>query len=627
MAKILIVEDHAVIREPIEVALDSAGFETVAVSNGAKGLTAFAEHRPDMVLLDLAMPEMDGLTMLRALRAMPGGRDVPVIILSAISDKNKIVQAAALGIAGYVLKSRFSLRELLTLIRDNLPDAGKVESNVPQRAAANADVANAAASPVQVSEPRQDSEPASQDDSLDERSALVTPAEGSTEAEGALGASGREQLRAVSPVSTRNEIMKQLGVVTELKGFSPAVSEVLRLTSSPRCSMESVSRAISRDHGLALKILKLANSAVYTRGEPVDAVAKAVLRIGLGQIREVVLNLAVIDKFADAAAGEYIDVGQFWEHAIATGIIAAELARVRNEKEVDAAFTAGLLHDVGRLLMLEALQEKYTAVLECADRLRLPTEQVEQHMLGLQHAEVMEYTLKSWKFSKQLVTPVVLHHLSAGNIRTTAPQQVHEVATIALANRLAHALLLGHAGNQQIYPTEDLCELLRLESSVIEHIESLAPDETVKMKFALLAVSAQPNWAQLSVIHRDAIGTDFVPLYVSEAPALDAHRIFCDVLSMQSNDDTVLQANVGVISIRNGRDVDALWTRFQNAEKKAGAEKLPVIFISPTGKIAPPAPMTAGRRVVQLATPFAVKRFVEIVKSLLAPSEAVREAA
>jgi HD-like signal output (HDOD) protein/DNA-binding NarL/FixJ family response regulator len=611
LSKILIVEDHAIIREPIEVALDNAGFEVIVATNGVAGLLAFNEHKPDLVLLDIAMPEMDGLAMLRKLRTFPGGADVPVIMLTALADKNKVVEAAALGIKGYVLKSRFSLHELLTLVRNQLPDPALLAKVVAKPQA-----------------------PAGASDGADDETAAMpgTRARGSslTEAGGktpAAATGGRDGLSTIRPLLTRNEVVKRLGATSELKGFSPAVAEVLKLTSNARCSMESVAKALSRDHGLALKVLKLSNSAVYTRGEPVDSVSKAVLRIGLGQIRQAVLNIAVIDRFTDAAAGEFIEVGQFWEHAIATGIIAAEITHVRSEKEADAAFTCGLLHDVGRLLLLEALKEEYTAVLQTASRLQVPVEQVEQHMLGLQHSEVMEHTLQLWKFSKQLVTPVVLHHLSAGNIRTTAPQQVHEVATIALANRLAHALLLGHAGNQIIYPTEDLCELLCLDEKLIERIETWAPEETVKVKFALLAVSNQSNWEPLSVTHRQTMGAPFVPVYASSTPVFDAHRMFCKGLTAEPTEDEELAANIGVVSFRNAREVEQVWGKFVSAETKAGAVSLPVMLLSPTGKIAPPEPTLSGRKVVQLATPFAVHRFVDVVHDMLAPAEGQREAA
>ena len=94
--------------------------------------------------------------------------------------------------------------------------------------------------------------------------------------------SGGNTMRSLKPIISRSEITELIDKCGELKGFSPAVAEVLKLTSNDRGSIEHVTKAISRDHAIALKILRLANSAVYTRGEPVDSVLQAVLRIGLG---------------------------------------------------------------------------------------------------------------------------------------------------------------------------------------------------------------------------------------------------------------------------------------------------------------------------------------------------------
>ena len=123
--------------------------------------------------------------------------------------------------------------------------------------------------------------------------------------------------------------------------MSSTVAQVLKITQNPRCSIESVANVIRQDHAISLKILKLANSAVYSRGEPLETISKAVMRIGLTQIRQMVMNIGVLDQFSQMEAGRQIDLPQFWEHSIAVGFIAAELARClgRKELQIEAAFT------------------------------------------------------------------------------------------------------------------------------------------------------------------------------------------------------------------------------------------------------------------------------------------------
>src|SRR5688572_17271862 len=100
------------ISEPISLALSNSGFKTVQACNGAQGLQELARSKPDLILLDLIMPVMDGISFLRIVRGQPATRGIPVIVLSGQSDKSQIIAAIKLGISGFILKSKFSLAEL-----------------------------------------------------------------------------------------------------------------------------------------------------------------------------------------------------------------------------------------------------------------------------------------------------------------------------------------------------------------------------------------------------------------------------------------------------------------------------------------------------------------------------------
>ena len=224
----------------------------------------------------------------------------------------------------------------------------------------------------------------------------------------------------------------------------------MKLTSS-ECSLEAVAKAVSQDQAMSLKMLKLANSPVYMRGDRVDTVHKALMRIGVSSIRQAVMNIGVVERFSAPAFGELLSTGQFWEHSIACGLIATQLAEARGEQDADTAFTCGLLHDLGRVVLAEVLGERYSGVIETARSVEAPLEQVESRMLLLNHADVMDRLLTGWKFSKHLIDPIMHHHLSVANARGVIPARRGEILRLGLANRLAHAMLLGDSGNVTIY--------------------------------------------------------------------------------------------------------------------------------------------------------------------------------
>ena len=114
MNEILVVDDMAIVREPLAATLRHAGFNVACACDGDTALAAVKKRRPDLILLDITMPGMDGLGFLGSLRRdCPAGKDIKVMVLSASSDKVHIVRAAQLGIHDYLLKSQFSLPDLL----------------------------------------------------------------------------------------------------------------------------------------------------------------------------------------------------------------------------------------------------------------------------------------------------------------------------------------------------------------------------------------------------------------------------------------------------------------------------------------------------------------------------------
>lgn len=114
--KVLLAEDDRFLRRACETALSRRGMTVVAAEDGEQALALIRSERPDLVLLDLLMPKMTGIEVLRALRADESIRDIPVLILSNSSRELEMHDAEALGVVGYFIKANFSLQELVDKI-------------------------------------------------------------------------------------------------------------------------------------------------------------------------------------------------------------------------------------------------------------------------------------------------------------------------------------------------------------------------------------------------------------------------------------------------------------------------------------------------------------------------------
>jgi two-component system response regulator MprA len=118
MSLILVVDDHAATREPLAKLLRYEGYETAVASNGAEALEALRERRPDLVLLDLLMPKMDGMTFLDQAAREPHGTGLPVIVVTGGLNVSQVRKATELpGVVEVMSKARFTVDGLLTRIR------------------------------------------------------------------------------------------------------------------------------------------------------------------------------------------------------------------------------------------------------------------------------------------------------------------------------------------------------------------------------------------------------------------------------------------------------------------------------------------------------------------------------
>jgi CheY-like chemotaxis protein len=121
MATVLMIDDVPLFRDVVLHALQRAGHQVACAANGAAAIEALKTVKPDLILLDLAMPEMNGLAFLRQLRADKALARTPVVVVSALSEAVEVKEATKIGVQGHLLKSRFSLEQLIAMVQRIAP--------------------------------------------------------------------------------------------------------------------------------------------------------------------------------------------------------------------------------------------------------------------------------------------------------------------------------------------------------------------------------------------------------------------------------------------------------------------------------------------------------------------------
>lgn len=224
--------------------------------------------------------------------------------------------------------------------------------------------------------------------------------------------------------------------------FSPILLEKL-FTLTGEGSMAppgDIAETISKDQGLTAKILTMANSAFYGLQSEVRTVHRAVTVLGLNEIRTLVLALGVRHLAASHTLPPSFDVPAYFEHQLAVGLTAKDLAPLFGVTDPDNLFTAGVLHDLGKLLTAQHRPDDWLAIEALAAAENIPYHPAEDRHWGLDHGLIGAMVLKFWNLPPELTEPVNWHHAP-----THAPS--HRRAAIALCTADA---LVRHLENPAI---------------------------------------------------------------------------------------------------------------------------------------------------------------------------------
>lgn len=235
-----------------------------------------------------------------------------------------------------------------------------------------------------------------------------------------------------------------------------------------------VGDVIAEDPATATKVLRVANTAFYGLREPVLSVRHAASVLGVDVLRNLVLQASLIRDYERLEVLETFDIRQVWEHSILTAQVSQLLARRSRpgpdtRMKLDEYYTCGLLHDVGKVVMVDALGEPYLEVLGTARREGTPSYLHEKKVFGYTHGEVGGTVAYLWRLPDPAVGAIECHHHPRTRIR-----RVPEQATVALADEIANVLEAAANGRQRKRPDPTLVLSLGLSTAALNEVMDLA---------------------------------------------------------------------------------------------------------------------------------------------------------
>lgn len=205
------------------------------------------------------------------------------------------------------------------------------------------------------------------------------------------------------------ELDEFINKVSHLPPAPKILPELLTLLGRDDVDTGRVVNLITYDAALTAGVLQISNSAFFGAATPVSDLNEAMNRVGFRQVYQMVCAILVSKSLAPKMTGYGIDEGELWRHSVTTAIASQLIARETGVDE-NSAFTGGLLHDVGKVVLSQALETRYIQLIEEVEKSEISLIEAEKLLLGVQHAEIGGRLLARWKFATGLVTAVWFHH-------------------------------------------------------------------------------------------------------------------------------------------------------------------------------------------------------------------------
>lgn len=251
----------------------------------------------------------------------------------------------------------------------------------------------------------------------------------------------------------KKSIARCLTTIRNLPSIPAIIYEVSKLLNNSKTSAVDLGKVISRDQGLVAKILTVANSPLYGLPRRVATIEFAIVILGFDHIKNIVIALSMIESFRNTKYDNW-DSQSYWNHSLITATAAKRIADELRYPKPGEAFTAGLLHDIGIILIQKYFNKEFNLICEIVDSQQMLYLKAEEMILGLTHQEIGQFIIAQWNFPESLSDAIAYHHKPSESENNKALSSI-----VHLADYMTQAL-----GAGQFYWDDNL----QLDENIIQ---------------------------------------------------------------------------------------------------------------------------------------------------------------
>ena len=210
----------------------------------------------------------------------------------------------------------------------------------------------------------------------------------------------------------RNQMMERaeilVGAVDDLPTIPIVATKVLQLLDDPDVSAEEIADLMLTDQVMTARVMKLINSPVYKPTQEITSLKRALVYLGLRHVRELALTTSVINAF-DGTSGA-LELNSFWEHSFGVGMVSKVIAQKIGYEDLEKAYIAGIIHDLGEVFLSNFLRDPFLEVLEYTTSHPVKLVDAEAELLGTTHCEIGLCMARKWNFPDAYCDVIAYHH-------------------------------------------------------------------------------------------------------------------------------------------------------------------------------------------------------------------------
>jgi len=258
---------------------------------------------------------------------------------------------------------------------------------------------------------------------------------------------------------------------------------VKEMVDDPNCSASDIGKVVSKDAALTARLLRIVNSAFYQFPSRIETVTRAITIVGNRELRDLVFAASVASIF-EKVSSDLIDIETFWRHAVYCGIVSRIIARKCRVLHKERLFVAGLMHDIGRLVIAFKLPTECRQVLHYMKEQSVPLHVAEKEILGFDHAEIGAELMQSWSLPQTHQLAALNHHSP-----NKACEFVLEASIVYLANIITE---LAEAGTDDVDDLKNVPqEIWQMTKVSIDDIEDILVEARDQFIDALTLIRAK----------------------------------------------------------------------------------------------------------------------------------------